>query len=105
MRGQKLFVRPMEGGDADAVRLFLQSESAPAAMPESALVGKLVGNLVALLTMAVTERSVEIRDLIVAHDLRRKRIDKWGGCRDWRSCGNGRGRGAAARDGEEESSD
>jgi GNAT superfamily N-acetyltransferase len=27
--------------------------------------------------MAVTERSVEIRDLIVAHDLRRKRIGRF----------------------------
>ena len=43
-------------------------------MPKSGLVGKLVGNLVAVLAMEVTPDAVRIDDLIVARELRRKQI-------------------------------
>lgn len=77
MRGQKLFVRPMETGDADAVRVFLETQSAISAVPRTALLGKLVGNLVAVLAIEITAEAVVIHDLVVAQDLRRKRIARF----------------------------
>jgi len=74
MKGQKLFVRPMETADRAAVTEFLQRESPLSSFPPFALLGKLAGNLVAVLALEVTAESVAIRDLVVAHDLRRKRI-------------------------------
>lgn len=77
MRGQRLFVRPMEAADAESIRLFLETEGSGSATPTAALLGKLVGNLVAVLAMEVTPESVLIRDLIVARDFRRKRIGRF----------------------------
>ena len=77
MKGQKLFVRPMEATDAPAVRDFLLRESPGTSPPDSALLGKLVGDLVAVLAMEITAESVAIRNLVVAHDLRRKRIGRF----------------------------
>ena len=45
-------------------------------MPECGLVGKLVGDLVAVMTIAVTKDAVRIDDLVVAPELRRKRIGR-----------------------------
>ena len=72
MRGQRLFVRPIEAADADAVRAFLDG----AEPPETGLVGKLVGNLVAVLSMAVTANAIRVDDLVVARELRRKQIGR-----------------------------
>jgi|SRR5579859_4492297 len=77
MKGQKLFVRPMEAADAEAVAEFLARESPVSPSPRAALLGKLVGNLVAVLAIDVTDDSVAIRDLVVARDLRRKRIGQF----------------------------
>lgn len=77
MRGQKLFVRPMEAADRDAVREFLARESPASPLPETALIGKLIGELVAVLAMEITADSAAIRDLVVKHDLRRKRIGRF----------------------------
>jgi len=77
MKGQKLFVRPMEATDAPAVAEFLRRESPGTPPPDSALLGKLVGELVAVLAMEITAEAVAIRNLVVAHDLRRKRIGRF----------------------------
>ena len=61
MRGQKLFVRPIENGDSDSIRAFLKSNGGRIAQTECGLVGKLVGELVA----------------VVATELRRKRIGRF----------------------------
>lgn len=76
MRGQKLFVRPIEPGDGDALRAFLTRHGRSAEVPSCGLIGKLVGELVAVLSMDVTERAIRINDLIVASELRRKRIGR-----------------------------
>lgn len=77
MRGQKLFVRPIEASDHDAIRAFLAAHaSAPAPVPACGLVGKLVGELVAVLSMEITGDAVRVDDLIVAKELRRKRIGR-----------------------------
>jgi N-acetylglutamate synthase-like GNAT family acetyltransferase len=75
-RGQRLFVRPIEAADSDAVRAFLAAHAGGAAVPETGLVGKLVGNLVAVLAMEVTPDAIRIDDLIVAPELRRKQIGR-----------------------------
>jgi GNAT superfamily N-acetyltransferase len=76
MKGQRLFVRPIDAGDSAAVDAFLTSQGASATAPACGLVGKLVGELVAVLWMEVTETAIRIEDLIVAKELRRKRIGR-----------------------------
>jgi len=74
LRGQRLFVRPIETADREAIQAFLAAHGGGAAMPKTGLMGKLVGNLVAVLAMEVTPDAVRIDDLIVARELRRKQI-------------------------------
>ena len=76
MRGQRLFVRPIDDHDHDSVRTFLERHGGGARVPECGLVGKLVGDLVAVMTIAVTDDAVRIDDLVVAPELRRKRIGR-----------------------------
>lgn len=80
MRGQKLFIRPIESSDNEAIRRFL-TENAIAApgeprIRESGLIGKLVGELVAVAELALTDDAIQIDDLLVARELRRKRIGR-----------------------------
>lgn len=76
MKGQRLFVRPIDADDAAAIAAFLSHNSASGATPACGLVGKLVGELVAVLSMEVTETAVRLDDLVVAKELRRKRIGR-----------------------------
>ena len=77
MRGQKLFVRPIENGDADSIRVFLKSHGGRVTAPACGLVGKLVGDLVAVVAMELEGDAVRIEDVVVATDLRRKRIGRF----------------------------
>jgi len=74
LRGQRLFVRPIETADREGIEAFLTAHGGGAAMPKTGLIGKLVGNLVAVLAMEVTSDAIRIDDLIVARELRRKQI-------------------------------
>ena len=76
MKGQHLFVRAIEPADYDAIRAFFEAEGNKAAVPACGLLGKLVGELVAILAMRITADAVEIDDLVVARELRRKRIGR-----------------------------
>ncbi|MGZ8710294.1 MAG: GNAT family N-acetyltransferase [Thermoanaerobaculia bacterium] len=76
MKGQHLFVRAIESADHDAVQAFLEAEGKDASVPACGLLGKLVGDLVAILAMRITADAVEIDDIVVAGDLRRKRIGR-----------------------------
>ncbi len=76
MKGQRLFVRPIDAGDTAAVGDFLARHGIAAATPSCGLVGKLVGDLVAVLTMEVTETSIRVEELIVAEELRGKRVGR-----------------------------
>jgi N-acetylglutamate synthase-like GNAT family acetyltransferase len=75
VKGQKLFVRPIEAADADAVRAFAAQHGG---LPDtrSGLLGKLVGELVAVLAMDVETDAVRVVDLVVAEELRRKRVGR-----------------------------
>lgn len=58
------------------MREFLTRQGLPAEPPDCGLLGKLVGELVAVLAMEIGDDAVEIRDLVVDAELRRKRIGR-----------------------------
>jgi len=76
MRGQKLFVRPIEETDHDAIRAFLVAQACHGTVPSCGLLGKLLGDIVAVLSVEIMPDAVRVDDLVVAKDLRRKRIGR-----------------------------
>ena len=74
MKGQKLFVRPIESADSAAVGRFLEKEDGYTA---SGLLGKLVGDLVAVVEIHLTADAIQIDNVVVARDLRCKRIGRF----------------------------
>jgi N-acetylglutamate synthase-like GNAT family acetyltransferase len=77
VRGQKLFIRPIEDGDTDSIRAFLNSHGGRVTQPDCGLVAKLVGDLVAVVAMELEPDAVRIDDVVVATELRRKRIGRF----------------------------
>ena len=76
LRGQRLFVRPIETADREALQAFLAAHGDGGVTPETGLIGKLVGNLVAVLAMEVTADAIRVDDLIVAREVRRKQTGR-----------------------------
>ena len=78
MRGQRLFIRPIEADDREAIRRFFELHRDPEAapLPACGLLGKLVGELVAILEMEIGENTILLRDLVIATEFRRKRIGR-----------------------------
>ena len=76
MRGQKLFVRPIESADAPAIGKFLESQGGGQDFPLG-LLGKLVGELVAVVEIHLIPDAIQIDNVVVARDLRRKRIGRF----------------------------
>lgn len=81
MRGLRLYVRPIDPADAMAVSAFLaRQEAGPAAAPPSVpawgLLGKLLGDIVAVVALEVTDEGLRVDDIVVARELRRKRIGR-----------------------------
>jgi GNAT superfamily N-acetyltransferase len=76
LRGQKLFVRPIEPSDHAMVNEFLTRElGVTSPMPvDGGLLGKVVGQLVVVLGATVLPEAVRIDSLVVTGELRRKRI-------------------------------
>jgi GNAT superfamily N-acetyltransferase len=75
VKGQKLFVRPIETADADAIRAFATQHGGSSEV-RSGLVGKLVGDLAAVLAMEFETGAIRLVDLVVAEELRRKRVGR-----------------------------
>jgi ribosomal protein S18 acetylase RimI-like enzyme len=75
MRGQRLFVRAIDTSDQDLLRTFLAHEGR-SKVPACGLLGKLVGELVAVVAMQITPDAVRIDDIVVKRELRRKRIGR-----------------------------
>ena len=73
MKGQKLFVRPVEAADAGAIRTFAAQHGGPTEV-RAGIIGKLVGDLAAVLSMEIEDGAIRILDLVVAEELRRKRV-------------------------------
>lgn len=77
MRGLRLFVRPIDASDYEAVGMFLSKEaSVSGSAPALGLLGKLLGDIVAVVAIELTPDAVRIDDIIVARDLRKKRIGR-----------------------------
>ena len=81
MRGQRLFIRPIEPADRDAVSAFYASTdptSGPASLPHPAcgLLGKLLGDIVAIVVIEITPDALVIEHVVVARELRRKWIGR-----------------------------
>jgi ribosomal protein S18 acetylase RimI-like enzyme len=76
MKGQRLFVRPIESPDHDSVAAFLQNQAGHSDVPAWGLLGKLVGELVAVVALEITPLAVRVDDIVVAGPLRKKRIGK-----------------------------
>jgi len=77
VRGQRLFVRPIESGDGDAIRAFFASNEAPEDTPACGLLAKLVGDLVGVMSMEIADDGLHVENIVVARELRRKRIGRF----------------------------
>ena len=77
MRGQKLFVRPIESGDAEAIRAFLEANGSPGDAPACGLLAKLVGDLAGVMAMEIAGDGLRVTNVVVARELRRKRIGRF----------------------------
>jgi N-acetylglutamate synthase-like GNAT family acetyltransferase len=76
MKGQRLFVRPIEAADHDAIAAFLHEQEGAEAVPACGLLGKLVGDVVAVVALELTPDALRVDDIVVAGTLRRKRIGR-----------------------------
>lgn len=76
MKGQKLFVRPIEERDSEILRAFAVQHGGGLSSPRAGLIGKLVGELAAVLTMELEPHAIRVSDLVVAKELRRKRVGR-----------------------------
>jgi len=81
MRGQRLFVRPIESGDAEAIQAFLRANASPGGSageaPACGLLAKLVGDLVGVLALEIADDGLRVENVVVARELRRKRIGRF----------------------------
>ena len=76
MRGLRLFVRPIDPSDQPALAAFLSRETGDVATPACGLLGKLLGDVVAVMALEITEDAVVLDGLIVAKELRKKWIGR-----------------------------
>lgn len=79
-RGIRLFIRPVEASDAAALQGFFEhqerADRASLGVPAWGLLGKLLGDLVAVVSLEITEDALRVEDLTVARELRRKWIGR-----------------------------
>jgi ribosomal protein S18 acetylase RimI-like enzyme len=76
-RGLRLFVRPLEPADQPAVLEFLSHHSSSTTpFPACGLLGKLLGDLVAVVALDLEDDAVRIADVVVSRELRRKWIGR-----------------------------
>ena len=71
-RGLRLFVRPIDAADAGPLRAFLGRETVPAC----GLLGKLLGEIVAVVSLDIAPDALRVDDILVAPHLRRKWIGR-----------------------------
>ena len=76
MRGLRLFVRPIETTDNAAVGAFLERQSALAGVPACGLLGKLLGDIFAVVALEITDDALRVVDVLVSRELRRKWIGR-----------------------------
>lgn len=71
-----MFIRPIQAEDGHEIANFLRQHGRGSAEGLSGILGKLVGDLVAVLLVETTGQTLAIRELIVRADLRHKRIGR-----------------------------
>lgn len=77
MRGLLLFVRPIDDADKAAVCAFLDTQKGvESSLPAVGLLGKLLGDIVAVVSIGLTADALRVDDIVVARDLRKKRIGR-----------------------------
>jgi N-acetylglutamate synthase-like GNAT family acetyltransferase len=76
MRGLRLFVRPIDASDHAAVEEFLRREERPSGVPAWGLLGKLLGDIVAVVFLELEHDVVRVAEIVVARELRRKWIGR-----------------------------
>ena len=81
LRGLRLYVRPIDSADTEAVSAFLSRHAdrqieATAGTPAWGLLGKLLGDIVAVVALQITDDALRVDDIVVARELRRKRIGR-----------------------------
>ena len=74
MKGQRLFIRPLNADDRPRLEQFYLAENAPLPDQGDGLIGFLVGEVVAHLSFKQLPPVMEIQALWVARHLRRKRV-------------------------------
>lgn len=72
MKGLRLYVRPIEASDHDALRDLLRAGAPPA----WGLLGKLLGDLVAVVDLEIASDALRVRHIFVTPELRKKRIGR-----------------------------
>jgi ribosomal protein S18 acetylase RimI-like enzyme len=92
LKGLRLYVRPIDSADTSAVSAFLtrhnvgrgfspptpgegRAEAAPY-VPAWGLLGKLLGDIVAIVSLEITDDALRVDGIVVASELRRKRIGR-----------------------------
>jgi GNAT superfamily N-acetyltransferase len=75
VRGLRLFVRPIEATDQQDVQAFLGRQGTATA-PACGLLGKLLGDIVSVVSLEITADALLVEDVVVASDLRRKWIGR-----------------------------
>lgn len=82
MRGLRVFVRPIEAADQGVVTEFLsqhrtaESPESGSRTPEWGLLGKILGDIVAVVSLELAGDALRIVDITVARELRRKWIGR-----------------------------
>ncbi|MGN6183374.1 MAG: GNAT family N-acetyltransferase [Thermoanaerobaculia bacterium] len=76
MRGLRLFVRPIDTADNDAIDAFLTRQECSISTPAWGLLGKLLGDVVAVVSLDLTDDALRVGEIVVARDLRRKWIGR-----------------------------
>lgn len=72
MKGLRLYVRPIEAADRAALQQLLGTATPPA----WGLLGKLLGDLVAVVALEITGDALRLNDIFVTQELRKKRIGR-----------------------------
>lgn len=76
MRGLRLFVRPIVASDSDAVSAFFEKHGSAAVSPACGLLGKLLGDVVAVVALELTSDSLHVENVVVATEYRKKWIGR-----------------------------
>ena len=76
MRGLRLFVRPIDASDRTEVSAFLEGQTDASSVPAWGLLGKLLGDIVAVVALELTDDAVRVEDIVVTRELRKKWIGR-----------------------------